>query len=324
MRVSSYLKSEIQGTNLYDLNLEEFSVGELFYSNSILIYGYRFLEKGGFFSKSRSDFTYKYLNVTMPTEYTQKAFIHDLNNSFDEVYGICKYSCSWLNSLESSEKYKYIYYPVSVPSELNPFSNKQYDVIYHGGIHSDKYIQMLDIMSRFSYRFATMSRGINSLTQQALREYATNVDLSPNAKYSLLNDCKISIAFNTFPLNYSQIENIQNKPDWDKNLAFSHLEQEIAPQFKSRVNEAAALGVINLIEYDNWNLVEDFYQPNKDFMYFTNMSDLKNKIQYILNNYDQFWDMRVNAYKKSLRYTRKNAYFDIATTSNWPAIITQI
>ena len=77
MQVISYLKSEIPGTNLYDLNLEEFSTGNLANSKSLLIYGYRFLEKGGFVSKRRSNLNYKYLNVTMPTEYTQKDFIHD-------------------------------------------------------------------------------------------------------------------------------------------------------------------------------------------------------------------------------------------------------
>lgn len=317
MRVFSYLKSEIPGTNLYDLNLEEFSIGALAKSKSILIYGFKFLEKGGFVYKKWKDLNYKYLNVTMPTEYTQNDFIHDSNHSFDEIYGICRYSCEWMNYLEGSTRYKYIYYPVSVPQCLDPFSVKKYDVIYHGGMHSEKYIQMLGILSHYNYRYATMSRGINILTQKASQQYATNIDLTPFDKYSLLNECKISIAFNTFPLNVDQIKNIKNKPKWHKNNAFSALDKHIAPQFKSRVNEAAALGVINLIEYDLWNLVEDFYQPNQDFVYFSNLTDLKSKINMILNNYDQFWDMRVSAYRKSLRYTRKNAYFDIATSSDW-------
>ena len=76
--------------------------------------------------------------------------------------------------------------------------------------------------------------------------------------------------------------------------------------------------MINLIEYDRWNLVEDFYEPNIDFIYFSGIADLKAKVDMLLNNYEQFWDMRVSAYKKSLRYTRRNAYFDIATSSSWP------
>ena len=180
---------------------------------------------------------------------------------------------------------------------------------------------MLEIMSKYNFRYATMSHGVNYPTQYALRKYATNVDLSPFEKYLLLSKCKISVAFNNFPLNPTQISNIKKKPYWHENNAFSHVDYGIAPQFKSRVNEAAALGVINLIERDPWNLVEDFYEPDNDFIYFTDMNDLDIKIKHVIENYDSYINVRKSAYTKVQRYTRKNLYSDISNSLSWQSIL---
>jgi len=317
MQVISYLKSEIPGTNLYDLDLEEFSSKSHDKSQQWLLYGYRILEKGVFKSSPRPGI-YKYLNVTMPTEYCQQNFIFDAKKCFNEIYGICKYSCNWLNCLEQSGRHKYIYYPVSVPESLNPFSQKTYDVIYHGGIHSHKYEKMLEVISKYNYRYATMTVGINEQTRYSAHRYATDLDLNPFEKYALLNRCKISIAFNNFPLSELDISHIKAKPYWHQNHAFSHLESKLAPQFKSRVNEAAILGVINLVERDQWNVIEDFYSADEEFIYFNSVEELPRIITHILDNYDQYYTMRKQAFQKALRYKRKNAFYDIATSKQWP------
>jgi hypothetical protein len=162
-----------------------------------------------------------------------------------------------------------------------------------------------------------MTHGINELTQQAARTYATNLNMSPYEKYLLLSQCKISVAFNNFHLSKDNIANILEKPKWEKNQAFRGINQGLAPQFKSRVNEAAALGVLNLVERDSWNVIEDFYEPGKDFIYFEDLDDLKEKIPSIINGYDDYLPIRVNAYRKSQRYTAKCAYFDIASSCDW-------
>jgi len=92
MRVASYLKSEILGTNLHDLDFESYSTGELQESKDFLVYGFQILEKGKLQPKGIDTMKLKYLNVTMPTEYAQSGFIHDQRLVFDEIYGICKYS----------------------------------------------------------------------------------------------------------------------------------------------------------------------------------------------------------------------------------------
>ena len=53
---------------------------------------------------------------------------------------------------------------------------------------------------------------------------------------------------------------------------------------------------------DEWNVVEDFYEPDKEFIYFQNEKDLDNKIKDISNNWDDYQEIVDNAYNKSLLY----------------------
>ncbi|WP_320675949.1 glycosyltransferase [Prochlorococcus sp. MIT 1300] len=317
MKVISYLNSEIPGTNLYDLDLEEFAKDNQEYCEEVLFYGYRILEKGLSKAKVRSCFRkIKYLNVTMPTEYSSDNFIHDANGVFDEIYGICPFSCHWMNKLEGSNRYKYIFYPVSIPNGVNPLAKKDYDVIYHGGIHNVKYLHMLEIFKQFNYRYITMTKGINQLTGLAL-PMATNINLSPVDKYKVISNCKISICFNSYPVGTEAIENIKRRPRWEENQAFNDLNNGYVPQFKSRFNEAAALGTLNLVEKDNWNLVEDFYEEGKDFIYFESMEDMEKKIGEVLSNWEKYDDMRLSALQKSKLFTRNNLYYRIMKSECW-------
>ena len=50
-----------------------------------------------------------------------------------------------------------------------------------------------------------------------------------------------------------------------------------------------------------------WFEPEQEFMYFDNEEDLDKKINFIINNYDQFDDMRNNAYNKAVNnYTTKH------------------
>ena len=54
------------------------------------------------------------------------------------------------------------------------------------------------------------------------------------------------------------------------------------------MHEAAISKTLNLVYYDQWNVVEDWYTPNVDFIYFTSKTDLEKKIQDILGNWKDY------------------------------------
>ena len=60
---------------------------------------------------------------------------------------------------------------------------------------------------------------------------------------------------------------------------------------------------MNLVRRDNWNTIEDFYEPDNEFVYFNDEQDLSEKIEHILANWDDYKQVIDNAFQKSLNYT---------------------
>ena len=306
MKVIKNLNAEINGTNVHYFHLDEFSNEK---SNTVLFYGYDFIG-----NKKNKDFILGenkiYFNVTMPTEYCGVVDM-ERDNMFDVIYGICPYTVNWLNNMYNTNKYKFIFYPFN-KNNIPKLTEKKYDVCYHGGIHGDTYSKCLDIMRKFNYRYMSMDVGINGITRNHLK-YATNTNLTNQEKINLISECKISICYNTFPVRgENDLKQIKSFPNWKDNEAFKHIDDiGIIPQFKSRFNEAAMSRTLNLIQKDPWNIVENFYIPNEDFIYFKSNDELEEKIKNILNNWDDYSHIIDNAYNKSMNFTTEKLYHKI-------------
>lgn len=313
MRVFKNLSVEIPGTNVHYFNLDELSISN---SEEALFYGYAFLQDLNLSHKDRGNFVRNvYLNMTSPTEFCSPQPTN-ADSIFDEVYSICPYTNEWLNGVFKTKKYRDIFYPFN-ERDIPYTEEKKYDVIYHGGIHSWDYIKLLTAIRKFDYRYATQTHGINHLTQQCVG-VATNVNLSNEGKLKLISECRISVCLNTFPVvDHAHVNNVIGRKDWDLNQAFSKVyELGIAPQFKSRFNEAAFCKTLNLVKRDPWNLVERYYDKD-EFVYFDSMEELPDKITEVLKWPKEDYNRMVEkAFNKSLNYTTKKLYYKIKNESN--------
>lgn len=313
MRVIKDLSIEVPGTNVHYFNLDELNSDD---GENVLYYGHNYLETG----KSIEDTDHYrrriYLNVIRPTEFCSSLSI-DADDKFDEIYTICPYTNRWLNAVKGVNKYRDIFYPFNEQDIPAP-RVKKYDVCYHGGIHGKKYINALKIMRKFNYRFMSQTHGINRLTNKYLK-YATNTNLTNREKLELIAECKISICFNTFDMrNKDDIRNIQSRKYWRKNEAFKHIEDlKIAPQFKSRCNEAAFSRTLNLVKKDPWNIIEYYYTPDVDFVYFEDLNTLEDAIRSILRDWERYQPMIESAYNKSLNYTTQRLYSIVKNNQAW-------
>lgn len=298
MLILKDLSIEIPGTNTHFLKLDEMSSDS---EHTALLYGYSNLENSTLFDKIKGYKRKVYLNVTMPTEFCsdQKTFADD---KFDEVYTICPYSVKWLNEIKGYNKYKLTCYPFN-ENDRQGKSEKKYDVCYHGGLHSEKHVKMLETFQKFNYRYMSMTHGINELTSRFIN-YTTDRNLTNSEKLQRISESKISVCYNNFPVrNNSDLNNIKSRPNWRSNEAFKKAETDlVCPQFKSRVNEAAICGTLNLIERDSWNVIEHFYEPDKHFVYFDRDS-LEERISDILNNWASYEYMIDAARLHSRRYS---------------------
>ncbi len=281
MKIINNLKIETPGTNTYYFDLQDYSEDS---NDEILIYGHDTLENPPEILNNYK--IKKYLNVTMPTEFCSDQDLY-LDDIFDEIYTICPYSCSWLNKLKNINKYKFIWYPFN-KKYIPPKTEKKYDVCYHGGIHGNKHVEMLDIVKNYNYRYISMTNSINDLTISKLN-YATDLNLSNDEKLLRVAESKISICYNNLPLYSTHINKAKTKKNWHLNECFNQINiTNHIPQLKSRFIEASLCRTLNLVEKDNWNVIEKLYTPNEHFIYFDGNEDLKNKIDTIINNYSDY------------------------------------
>ena len=305
MLVLKDLSLEIPGTNTHYIGFDEYSQPS---EDTVLLFGFNNLHSNKLFNEIK-DFKRKiYFNVTMPTEFGGD---HDisLDDKFDEIYTICPYSVEWLNEVKNTDKYKLAWYPfdpIGVDDAVG--YNKTHDVCYHGGIHGNKYVEMLQVIGKFNYRFMSMTHGINNLTQQNLG-FATDTDLSHWSKIDVISKCKMSVCFNNYPFR-GNIGALKSRPSWELNKAFQLIESHgLCPQIKSRLNEAAATKTLNLVERDPWNVVEHFYEPDKHFIYFDGLNDLEQKIFEISTNWEDYKHIADAANKHFLcNYTTSRLY----------------
>ena len=313
------LSVEVPDTNAHHWHLEELSQPS---ESEVLLYGYNASDNLSLRKRFQNYSRKVYFNNWAPCEFAQerkdKGQEHDAfkkESFFDEIYSICPYSNKWLNSLKLGREYKDTFYPFH--KKLIPESTKKhYDVIYHGGIHGQEHLDCIRVMLNHNYRYCTMTHNIHnnygqSLTGRCLR-FATNTNLKFKDKIQLIAQTKISVCYNLVHVSPEHVPGIQSYDDWQGNEAFSEVGKwNVMPQFKTRMHEAAISKTINLVLKDSWNIAEQYYEPDREFIYFENADDLENKIKEIKNNWEDYIPMTERAYKKALNYTTQNFITEI-------------
>ena len=318
MLILGDLSIEVPDTNAYHWNLEEHSVDS---PTDVLMYGYNASANPELHDQCSSFARKVYFNNWSPCEFTQR-LPHNNKSGFDydeyftDVYSICPYTVAWLNSRQLERQYKNVFYPFRkslIPQE----QSKQYDVIYHGGIHGQEHVNCLLVMREFNYRYVTMTHHINSLTHRCL-PMATNLDLSFAEKINLVAKSKISVCYNLVHLLPPHIEALKTYENWEDNEAFAEVgRRNVMPQFKTRAHEAAISRTLNLVHRDRWNIMERYYKPESEFIYFDDEWDLRNRIKDVLENWEDYQEVIENAYQRAMNYTAEKFVDLIRSGEEW-------
>jgi len=257
----------------------------------------------------------KLLNLWQPCEFVfekdpagQNAFEQTLY--FTKIYSICPYTAKWLNTLFGDDRHEAIFYPFGddiIPQR----QEKIYDVCYFGGLHGIDHVQCLDQIRNFNYRFISQQRYPDPYAP-------TDYNVSFKEKLDIVGKTKISVCYNLLHFRPDQQVVVKMHEGWDTNEAFAYMDDSgRVPQFKQRVHESAFNRTLILCKRDHWNIIEDYYTPYEDFIYFNENYELEGLIKDVLNNYKDYEGMIENAYNKSLNYTSKNLYEHIKNNKKW-------
>lgn len=130
--------------------------------------------------------------------------------------------------------------------------DKEFDVIYCGLATGDHVTAIMNVIPQFDYRFVSFHGGGR----------VTNVSPTYLEKIDLISRSRITMVHNLTGSN--------------------------TPQIKTRPFEAAFCKSLILCKRDEWNIIEEWFEPDKEFLYFSNETELKQIIIKVLTNYEDY------------------------------------
>ena len=242
--------------------------------------------------------------VRLEFEEPNKFYIGDHTEIYDKyfyrIFTIDPYTAKWLNKMEKRDVRVPIYFPFNedyIPQK----STKKYDIIYTGHIVSNKLLQDLKTLTKYKYRFVSNSK--SSLVTNRGASYEEKIRLISESKITLVHNLQYPKIFHIFRLwlvkNYQKNEAFKLIPKWYEFWKLIFNKNILVPQIKSRLFEAAFSHSVILCRRDPFNVIERFFVPGKEFVYFEE-GHLSEKIDEILSNYDYYSEIAENAYKKAI------------------------
>lgn len=233
----------------------------------------------------------------------------DYEDYFRKVLTICPYSAKWQNEKNRNNKRQAVFFPFN--NDYTPGDTyKKYDIVYTGHLVSNELKRYMETMKKFNYRLVSGSQD----------PLVTDQNASYQDKLRIISESKITLSHgllfinNRHALDVMKIKGHRDNEAF-KNVSWKNLIKSLllkspitVPQIKSRVFEAAFCKSLILHRKDDFNVIERFFEPDKEFIYFT-PDTLEIKIKEILGNYNKYQGIVDNAYKKAIKnYTSENFF----------------
>ncbi|HYD35470.1 MAG TPA: glycosyltransferase [Vitreimonas sp.] len=250
--------------------------------------------------------------VRMEFEEPNKFFIGDDTDSYDhyfhKILTLCPYTAEWLNKKHGNKKRIPIFYPFN-KKHIPAKAKKKYDIVYAGHIVSQKVFQDIQTISKFNYRFISNSD----------HPLVTNRSATHEEKMKIVAQSKITLVHNMLSPKPYHFLNIWRYPEYQKNEAFKEVPpwyqpwkvlsgDVIVPQLKARLFEAAFGRSLILCKRDPFNIIERYFEPNKEFIYFDE-DTLESSIEMVLADYPKYQKMIDRAFKRATKEYTTEAFF---------------
>ena len=254
--------------------------------------------------------------VRLEFEEPNKFFVPENFDAYDgdfhRVLTLCPYTAEYLNERQGVERRVPIFFPFD-EAFIPPKSEKRYDIIYTGHLHPKPIMRDMKLISRFNYRLVSNSG----------HELVTDRGVGYQEKLDLISQSKITLAHNLLYPTVRHVLNVWKYPEWRDNKAFSDIPRGLiglakrlmtgqgieVPQLKSRVFEAAFCRSLILCKKDNFNVIEKYFTPGEEFVYYEE-GRLVETVNKILANYDAYLPMIDRAYNRTVSQYTTAAFFE--------------
>lgn len=224
-----------------------------------------------------------YKNILIEFEEPNFFIYRDLNKYIEFTKNIelkltlCPYTSQIFNNILNKEISKNIFFPTDIKYiqdilGIPNFDDKIFNVQYTG--HNVSYE---------TQKFINISDNIipNDYLDKYKLLYNTKIVICHNVLFCAPNHISI---YDTFIKYFPELKN----------------DNKYIPQLKSRVFESGFSKCIPLVMYEHTKIIENYFIPDIDFIYFFNLDDLNDKIAELLKNYDKYKIIAENCYNKCI------------------------
>ena len=173
------------------------------------------------------------------------------------------------------------------------------------------HVGILNAIKDFKYNFLSLGPRHWGLQDLACAELMTHQNAPRSEMWELIRKTKINVMTNLLFINTEHAKRIKKIKNWDKNEAFSHIDELMLPQIKTRPFESAINRCLMLVKRDPWNIIEYWFEPDKEFIYYDNEEDLPEIINGILSNWEDYESIIENAFKKAINNYTTDHFMEI-------------
>lgn len=213
-----------------------------------------------------------YLDLEEPNRFfsTDPAFNrHAYEEAFHRILTLCPYTAAWLNRRQGSQRRTPVFFPFN-ERFIPECREKAFDVIYTGHLVAPAVSRLVDAIAPFNYR----------LVSQSDDPRVTDRSASYRQKLELIARSRVTVVQNLLFLRPGHVKAVRAIDGWEENEAFGDIVRAagpageesagevVAPQIKSRVFEAAFCHSLILCRRDRWNVIERFFEPGAEFVYY--------------------------------------------------------
>jgi len=215
-----------------------------------------------------------------------------LQDKFVKILTDCPFSSEYFNKKYNYDKFQHVFLPINlkyIPSQTEKFFD-----IYHTGHYFNSPIRFTFPMLSQKFKFCSVGRDHGSYSGVS---YERKLELNAKSKISIVHG----------------LLEWQNKgviSQFENHKSFELVnEYGIVPQFKTRTLEAAMSKSLILSFRDPWNMIESYFEKD-EFMYWTDLKDLEEKINHILSHYDDYIPMIEKAYNRVINNYTREIFFE--------------
>jgi hypothetical protein len=254
--------------------------------------------------------------VRLEFEEPNKFFIPENFDSYDgdfhKVLTLCPFTAEYFNEQQCVERRVPIFFPFN-ETFIPPRTEKRYDIIYTGHLHPRPIMRDMKLISRFNYRLVSNSDHV----------LVTDRGVGYQEKLNLISQSKITLTHNLLYPTKRHVLNVWKYPNWRANKAFADIPEGAlglfirlliggaieVPQLKSRIFEAAFCRSLILCKKDNFNVIEKYFTPGEEFVYYEE-GGLRETVNKILCNYDAYLPLIDKAYNRAAKQYTSAAFFE--------------